>query len=128
QTSEYVSSFSNQNDIPSHYFDPINYELKMVRIEDSFLEASGFKKIASLIKTTNELILFLKKFQEYYPFLYKSTTITEPNKIILQKIEVVLDKYGEVKDTASVDLKSIRQNIQIVSRKNYHNIALSLQQ
>src|SRR5690606_27120738 len=128
QTSEYVSSFSNQNAVPGHYFDPINYELKMVRIEDSFLEASGFKKIASLIKTTNELILFLKKFQEYYPFLYKTTTITEPNKIILQKIEVVLDKYGEVKDTASVDLKSIRQNIQIVRGKINQSFGVALQQ
>lgn len=128
QTSEYVSSFSNQNAVPGHYFDPINYELKMLRIEDSFLEASGFKKIASLIKTTNELILFLKKFQEYYPFLYKSTTITEPNKIILQKIEVVLDKYGEVKDTASVDLKSIRQNIQIVRGKINQSFGVALQQ
>jgi len=49
QTSEYVSSFSNQNAIPSHYFDPINYELKMLRIEDSFLEASGFKEISRIL-------------------------------------------------------------------------------
>lgn len=128
QTSEYVSSFSNQNAIPSHYFDPILHELKMLRIEDSFLEASGFKKIASLVNTTNEMILFLKKFQEYYNALYQSTTITEPNKIILQKIEQVLDKYGEIKDTASIDLKAIRQNIQIVRGKINQSFGVALQQ
>ncbi len=128
QTSEYVSSFSNQNAIPSHYFDPISNELKMLRIEDSFLEASGFKKIASLVNTTNEMILFLKKFQEYYNALYQSTTITEPNKIILQKIEQVLDKYGEIKDTASIDLKAIRQNIQIVRGKINQSFGVALQQ
>ena len=128
QTSEYVSSFSNQNAIPSHYFDPISHELKMLRIEDSFLEASGFKKIASLVNTTNEMILFLKKFQEYYNALYQSTTITEPNKIILQKIEQVLDKYGEIKDTASIDLKAIRQNIQIVRGKINQSFGVALQQ
>ncbi|HUH25145.1 MAG TPA: hypothetical protein VLY87_00830 [Flavobacterium sp.] len=128
QVSEYVSSFSNQNAIPSHYFDPIIYELKMLRIEDSFLEASGFKKIASLVNTTNEMIVFLKKFQEYYSALYQSTTITEPNKVILQKIEQVLDKYGEIKDTASVDLKTIRQNIQMVRGKINQSFGVSLQQ
>lgn len=128
QTSEYVSSFSNQNAIPSHYFDPITYELKMLRIEDSFLEASGFKKIATLVNTTNEIILFLKKFQEYYTALYQATTITQPNKIILQKIEQVLDKYGEIKDTASVDLKVIRQNIQIVRGKINQSFGFALQQ
>jgi len=128
QTSEYVSSFSNQNAIPSHYFDPISHELKMLRIEDSFLEASGFKKIASLVNTTNEMILFLKKFQEYYNALYQSTKITEPNKVILQKIEQVLDKYGEIKDTASIDLKAIRQNIQIVRGKINQSFGVALQQ
>lgn len=128
QTSEYVSSFSNQNAIPSHYFDPINYELKMLRIEDSFLEASGFKKIASLVTTTNELITFLKKFQEYYTALYGATIITQANKIILQNIEKVLDKYGEIKDTASVDLKAIRQNIQIVRGKINQSFGFALQQ
>ncbi len=128
QTSEYVSSFSNQNAIPSHYFDPITYELKMLRIEDSFLEASGFKKIATLANTTNEIILFLKKFQEYYAALYQATTITHPNKIILQKIEQVLDKYGEIKDTASVDLKVIRQNIQMVRGKINQSFGFALQQ
>jgi len=128
QTSEYVSSFSNQNAIPNHYFDPVSYELKMLRIEDSFLEASGFKKIASLVTTVNELILFLKKFQDYYGALYQSTTITEPNKVILQKIEQVLDKYGEIKDTASVDLKAIRQNIQIVRGKINQSFGFALQQ
>ncbi|UUV20853.1 endonuclease MutS2 [Paenimyroides aestuarii] len=128
QTSEYVSSFSNQNAIPSHYFDPISFELKMLRIEDSFLEASSFKKIATLVQTANELILFFKKFQEYYGALYQATTITQPNKIILQKIEQVLDKYGEIKDTASVDLKAIRQNIQILRGKINQSFGVALQQ
>ena len=128
QTSEYVSSFSNQNAIPNHYFDPITYELKMLRIEDSFLEASSFKKISTLVNTTNELIVFLKKFQEYYDALYQATTSTQPNKLIIQKIEQVLDKYGEIKDTASVDLKTIRQNIQIVRGKINQSFGMALQQ
>lgn len=128
QTSEYLASFSNQNAIPSHYFDAINYELKLLRIEDSFLEAPGFKKITTLVETSNSLIVFLKKFQEYYPYLYKKTTMTIPNKVILQKIEQVLDKYGEIKDTASVELKSIRQSMQMVRGKINQSFGMALQQ
>ena len=48
QTSEYLSSFSNNNAIPNHGFENINYELKFLAIEDSFLEVGSFKKIANL--------------------------------------------------------------------------------
>ena len=70
----------------------------------------------------------MKKFQEYYDALYQATTITQPNKIILQKIETVLDKYGEIKDTASPDLKVIRQNINIVRGKINQSFGFALQQ
>ena len=48
QTSEYVSSFQNNNAIPNHGFDAITYEIKFLAIEDSFLEVGGFRKIATI--------------------------------------------------------------------------------
>ena len=48
-TNEYLSSFENENTIPNHYFDDINYEIKFLKIEDYVLEASSFKKIRLLI-------------------------------------------------------------------------------
>jgi len=50
QTSEYLASFTNNNIIPNHYFDGIDYELQFLGIENSFLEVSGFKKIYNLTK------------------------------------------------------------------------------
>ena len=64
QTSEYVASFSNNNAIPNHGFENINYELKFLAIEDSFLEVTIFKKIANLTETAITLIQFLKKFEK----------------------------------------------------------------
>ena len=46
QTSEYVSSFQNNNAIPNHGFETINHEIKFLAIEDSFLEVGSFRKIA----------------------------------------------------------------------------------
>ncbi|MGL4582828.1 MAG: endonuclease MutS2, partial [Flavobacterium sp.] len=100
QTSEYVSSYTNNNIIPNHYFDSIDYELKFLGIENSFLEVSSFKKIATLTETTITLISFLKKFEEYYPNLYFEAEQTPLEKSILKEIDNVLDKYGEIKDNA----------------------------
>jgi DNA mismatch repair protein MutS2 len=60
QTSEYLSSFSNNNAIPNHGFDNLTNDLKFLAIEDSFLEVSSFRKIATLSETVNVLLLFFK--------------------------------------------------------------------
>jgi len=69
QTSEYLSSFTNNNAIPNHGFDNITNDLKFLAIEDSFLEVGSFRKIATISETVNTLLLFLKKFHDYYPTL-----------------------------------------------------------
>jgi DNA mismatch repair protein MutS2 len=45
QTSEYVSSFQNNNAIPNHGFDAISHEIKFLAIEDSFLEVAVLEKM-----------------------------------------------------------------------------------
>jgi DNA mismatch repair protein MutS2 len=66
QTSEYVSSFQNNNAIPNHGFEVINHEIKFLAIEDSFLEVGSFRKIANISITVNTLLLFLKKFISFH--------------------------------------------------------------
>jgi DNA mismatch repair protein MutS2 len=128
QTSEYVSSYTNNNIIPNHYFDSIDYELKFLGIENSFLEVSSFKKIATLTETTITLISFLKKFEEYYPNLYFEAEQTPLEKSILKEIDNVLDKYGEIKDNASLDLLNIRKNINLVRGKINQSFGSALTQ
>ncbi len=117
QTSEYVSSFTNNNVIPNHYFDAIHHEIKYLAIEDSFLELSGFRKISALSETANTLIQFFRKFDDYYPKLNLRASEIELTKFIIQKIDEVVDKYGEIKDNASPDLVEIRRNMNLVRGK-----------
>ncbi|WP_300490796.1 DNA mismatch repair protein MutS [Flavobacterium sp.] len=117
QTSEYVSSFTNNNVIPNHYFDAIHHEIKYLAIEDSFLELSGFRKISALSDTSNTLIQFFRKFDDYYPKLNLRASEIELTKFIIQKIDEVVDKYGEIKDNASPDLVEIRRNMNLVRGK-----------
>lgn len=117
QTSEYLSSFTNNNAIPNHGFDSLTNDLKFLAIEDSFLEVGSFRKIATLSETVNLLLLFFKKFQEYYPKLNERATQVEYTKYIIQKIDEIVDKYGEIKDNASPDLINIRRDMSLVRGK-----------
>lgn len=117
QTSEYLSSFTNNNSIPNHGFDNISNELKFLAIEDSYLEVTCFGKIAKLSETSNTLLLFFKKFFDYYPELSKKSSEVEHTKYIIQKIDEVVDKYGEIKNNASPDLINIRRDMNLVRGK-----------
>ena len=110
-TNEYLSSFENENTIPNHYFDDINYEIKFLKIEDYVLEASSFKKIRSISITSNELIKFINKFKTYYPNLNDLCSRVVTNDQIKSLIDEILDKYGEVRDNASPELQIIRKLI-----------------
>jgi DNA mismatch repair protein MutS2 len=128
QTSEYVSSFQNNNAIPNHGFDAITYEIKFLGIEDSFLEVGSFRKIATLSATSNFLLNFLKKFEDYYPNLNARATRVEYTKNIITLIDEVVDKYGEIKDNASPDLLNIRRNMNVVRGKVNQSFGVALSQ
>ncbi|NRT10628.1 DNA mismatch repair protein MutS [Flavobacterium sp. 14A] len=117
QTSEYVSSFENNNAIPNHGFEAISHEIKFLAIEDSFLEVGSFRKIATLSSTVNFLLNYFKKFDDYYPNLNSRANEVEFTKDIISQIDVIVDKYGEIKDSASPVLLDIRRNMNSVRGK-----------
>jgi DNA mismatch repair protein MutS2 len=128
QTSEYVSSFQNNNAIPNHGFDAITYEIKFLAIEDSFLEVGGFRKIATISDTTNFMLNYFKKFEDYYPYLNRKASEIQITKEISSLIDVVVDKYGEIKDNASPDLLNIRREMNSVRGKVNQSFGVALTQ
>ncbi len=128
QTSEYVSSFQNNNAIPNHGFDAITHEIKFLGIEDSFLEVGSFRKIANLSSTVNFLLNFLRKFHDYYPNLNNRASRVELTKDIITMVDEVVDKYGEIKDNASPDLLNIRRDMNVVRGKVNQSFGVALTQ
>ncbi|MBO0593467.1 DNA mismatch repair protein MutS, partial [Cellulophaga sp. E16_2] len=126
QTSEYVASFTNDNRIPNHGFDAINQELKLLKIENATIEISGFRKIGNICSTVNTLKKFLKKFREYYPLLFQASEEVELNTEIPAQIDAVIDKFGEIKDNASDNLRMLRQEINGLKGKINQSFARAL--
>ncbi|WP_431471675.1 DNA mismatch repair protein MutS [Nonlabens sp. SCSIO 43208] len=113
-TNEYVASYSSEYQIPNHGFDPIERELLLLGIENSTLEKEGVRKLASLPKTINEHHKFFRKTVEHFPSLSERLEGIPYNELIPARVDDVIDKYGEIKDDASPDLRNIRRSMNAV--------------
>lgn len=125
-TNEYLASLHNDNRIPNHGFEPINREIKFLKIENSFLETSSFKKIAAVSQASNDIILFLKKFKDYYPNLHAFSASIEVTKVLIERIDATIDRFSDVKDNASNDLFRLRQDINVIKGKINQSFASAL--
>ncbi|MEQ3664407.1 MULTISPECIES: endonuclease MutS2 [unclassified Olleya] len=131
-TNEYLSSYYNDNRIPNHGFDTITKELQLLKIENTYLETHSLKKLISISLTANDIVKFLKKFDTYYPGLQQFSTQIEVTTAIIEKVDSVVDRFGDVKDNASALLQNIRQQINKLKGKinssftsalnQYHNL------
>lgn len=117
KTNEYLASFDNENRIPNHGFDEITKELKLLTIENNYLEIHSLRKLSTVSATANEIILFLKKFEEYYPTLNEYASNIEVTKLIIDKVNSIIDRFGDIKDDASQRLLQIRYEMNILKGK-----------
>ena len=109
---EFLASFENDNRIPNHGFEDLSPALKLLKIENSVLEISSFRNIASASDTINTLLLFLKKFKTYYPILFAWGESIVVNKEIKLEVDNIIDRFGEIRDNASDTLYTLRKQIQ----------------
>ena len=115
--SEFLASFENDNRIPNHGFEDLSPSFQLLKIENSVLEISYFRNIASASDTINTLLLFFKKLKTYYPSLSAWGENIEVNKEIKLEVDNVIDRFGEIRDNASDILFMLRKQIQTVKGK-----------
>ena len=103
-TSEYKSSFENENRIPNHGFESLVKSFQLLKIENSVLDIESFRNIASTSETVNKLLLFFKKFKSYYPNLFDLGSEIEINKGLKKEVDSIIDRFGEINNNASDNL------------------------
>ena len=123
---EYLSSFENDNRIPNHGFDTIAKELKLLKIENTYLEVFSLKKLVSISLTVNSILKFLEKFKEYYPKLYEFSNHIEVTTAIIEQVDAIVDRFGDIKDDASPLLSEIRKSISLLKGKINSSFASAL--
>ncbi|MFV8225799.1 endonuclease MutS2, partial [Christiangramia aquimixticola] len=127
QTNEYIKSKTQELPIPNHGFDSITPELKLLGIEDSVVEIGGFRKISGITETVNTHLKYFRKYSEIYPALSETVSHLEYDESLTNKINGIIDRFGEMKDDASPLLQDLRRSINSIKGKinSSFNSALS---
>ncbi len=127
QTNEYFNSKTQDQPIPNHGFDSIQSEIKLLGIDGSVIEIAGFRKISSITEIVNTHLKYFRKYREIYPALSETVSHLEYNTSLSDRIDSIIDKYGEMKDDASPLLQELRRSINSIRGKinSSFNSALS---
>jgi len=112
KVSEYLTSFDSQNAIPFHEYEDIEEEINVLHIENYRLDSSSFMRIKNISIMVGKLVIYFKKFHEYYPLHFIEAQDIKLTRDIIDKINKVFNRYGEIKSDASEHLSTIRKEIQ----------------
>ena len=112
KTSEYLTSFESSNAIPFNEYEDIEEELKLMMIENYRLDNKSFIKIKSITEQIGKLQKYFPQLSEVFPTLLEEIKELEFRKEIIDKVDKVFNRFGEVKSEASPELKILRTEIQ----------------
>ncbi|MCH2223444.1 MAG: DNA mismatch repair protein MutS [Crocinitomicaceae bacterium] len=106
---------------PQLDFDEILEEIRLIPIENASIQLDGFMRVHRASNLINALLYFFDKRESEYPLL--SAIISEAyfTKEIVQHIEKVFDRYGNVRDDASPELFEIRSRIKTIRKQINRN-------
>jgi DNA mismatch repair protein MutS2 len=96
---------------PTLFFHELTKEIQLLGIKNASIEQEGFVRIYKASELVNALLLFFDKQETNYPFLADLINQTTYTKEIIELIDTVFDKKGNIKDDASELLSTIRENI-----------------
>lgn len=112
KTSEFLSSFEGAAAVPFDEYEDIEGELKLMLIENFRLENKSFIRIKTMTEQIGKLQRFFPQLSEIFPTLLEEIKHLEFKKEIVDKIDKVFNRFGEVKTEASPVLKVLRTEIQ----------------
>ncbi|MEZ7509098.1 DNA mismatch repair protein MutS [Cloacibacterium sp. Arc13] len=126
KTAEYLTSYESSNAIPFSEYEDIEAELKVMHIENFRLENAAFIKIKNLTEQIGKLQKFFPVLSETFPILLEEVMQLDFKKEIVDKIDKVFNRFGEVKSEASPILKSLRTEIQHAKKHIQENFSKTL--
>jgi DNA mismatch repair protein MutS2 len=112
QTKEFVQILSSGEEFPQEAFYDMRETLQKISIEGMFIEESELFNLRRSLETIGKIVMFFnEKEEEEYFYLKDLIKDVFTFRDIIRMIDRILDKFGHIKDDATPELKSIRQNI-----------------
>ncbi len=104
-------------DFPDQNFFDVRASLKRIRIQNTSFNVEELFCLQRSLLTIYNIVTFLQRCSDddntipLYPYLYALTQEVKTYPQMVKRIDQILDKFGHVKDTASPELLSIRQEL-----------------
>ena len=111
---------------PALQFEELEGELKILPVSGSVLSLEGYMRIALASQMVNDLLYFFDKREKDFPHLTQICSAAYYTKEIIDAINKVFDRAGQVKDDASQELFQIRQQIKVVRNQINKNFEKEL--
>jgi DNA mismatch repair protein MutS2 len=114
KVNELVQIRLNGESFPALDFEELKAELRLLPIKNAVLTLEGYMRIVRASELVNALLYFFDKRAADFPLLFNQLEAAYFTTEIIDAIEKVFDKTGNVKDDASKLLAEIRQKIKVI--------------
>ena len=100
-----------EHDFPGGDYPDVDQVVAKLRVEGAFLDVEEVAVLRRALATVGAVAAFIEGRERDYPALHARTRGVESFPDIVQRIDARLDRFGEVRDTASPALAEIRRAI-----------------
>lgn len=121
RVNELTSIKTEGETFPRLEFEELQEEIRLIPIHNASVQLEGFMRVHLASTLINSLLYFFDKREAEYPLLSDIVREAYFTKELIEAIEKVFDKHGQVKDDASIALASIRNSIRSLKKQINRN-------
>jgi len=108
------------DDFPMQYFFDVRESIRRIRLENTHLEENEVWDLRRSLQTIADIVKYLERGAEEtasgemhypYPALHRLTDGIQTFPAMIRRIDSILDKFGKIKDSASMTLAGIRNDL-----------------
>ena len=120
QVREFRRLQDEHDDFPMQYFFDVRESIKRIRLENTHLEENEVWDLRRSLQTISAIVNYLERGAEEtasgearypYPALHRLTENVQTFPAIIRRIDSILDKFGKIKDSATMTLAGIRHEL-----------------
>jgi len=125
QIREFRRLLEEKDDFPMQYFFDVREAVSRIRLEGTHLEEDEIWDLRRSLDTINQMVKYLESGEAEeregfsprydYPALHRLSEDVTTFPAMLRRIDSILDKFGKIKDSASMTLASIRHELEKTS-------------
>ena len=114
QVREFRRLQQEADDFPMQFFFDVRAAIARIRLEGTHLEEQEVWDLRRSLETISNIVKFLNRgeTEEFtYPALHRLTEGVVTFPAMIRRIDSILDKFGKIKDSASMTLAGIRHEL-----------------